>query len=146
MKKKILTAGIAVFLLTSSIDVYADQKEELQQKVDLLKIETKKTKEKQSELNQDLKEVRNDIFSTNEKIDKTRKEIKKLESEIDHLNKEIEQLTIFIKEKEIEIDEKHKELMDQKEKLGKSMSYLYENKDLSILEFLFFGGDLSELL
>lgn len=113
--------------------------EELEDNVDKNKREQEKIKKKIDSINETMSELEEEIIEESNKIDKTEDRINDLKTEIDHLNMEI-------KQKEIELKEKQKELEKQKEILGQSLSFIYENRDLSIYEFIFSSDKLSEII
>lgn len=129
-----------------SINVSEDIETEETKKVDALKDELKKVEEKKTNIKEQISEVHKYIDETEKTIMDIENQLTTTENQIKTTEESIKKLLHNIDVTQKEIDKKIVELNIQKEKLGQSISFLYENRDFGFFQFFFQTENLRDLL
>ncbi|MGN5650733.1 peptidoglycan DD-metalloendopeptidase family protein [Bacillus sp. Brlt_9] len=129
-----------------SINVSEDIETEETKKVDSLKEELKKVEEKKTNIKEQISEVHKYIDETEKTIMGIENQLATTESQIKTTEESIKKLLHNIEVTQKEIDKKIVELKLQRDKLGQSISFLYENRDFGFFQFFFQTENLSDLL
>jgi murein DD-endopeptidase MepM/ murein hydrolase activator NlpD len=144
LKYAIVSGALILSMLPGTAS--AASKSDLKDKINLLEQQVQQVNESKNGLKNELKNIQSEINTTNDKVKESQNKINKIENDIKTLTNEITILNDYIVKKEIELALKQKELDEKKKILGQTISFLYENKDVSFVEFFFQSGNLDEIL
>jgi murein DD-endopeptidase MepM/ murein hydrolase activator NlpD len=140
-----LLAGILAFNLLP-INSLASSSNEIRSKINNYEQQAKEANTKKSELNTKLNDIQTTISETLKKVETSQNKIIDIENKITILQNEMKFLKEKIVLKEEEIRLKQIEIDEMKVRVGQTLSFLYENKDVSFVEFFFQTGNLDEIL
>ena len=144
-KYTIISGALILSILPGSASA-ASSKSDLNNQINKLEQQVQEVNESKKGLKTELNNIQSEITNTNKKVKESQDKIKNMENNIASLTNEITVLNNYIIKKEKEILIKQKEIEEKKENLGHTISFLYENKDVSFVEYFFQSGDLDEIL
>lgn len=142
MNKKLVFLACASLLAIPSLQAQANEKKD----VNLLKEDLKEVEAKKDTLEKEISEIHQYIDETEKVIMGIQNNLNDTNTKITNTENKIKQLSQNIAEKQNEINSKIIELNEQKQKLGQTISFMYENKDFGFFQFFFQTEELSDFL
>lgn len=139
MKKKIITSALILGLVSSNVQVYADE-------IDTLKDKIKKSEAEKHTLEEEKEHLHVEIEATEEKLAEINAILTSTQAKIQQTEDRIAKLSNEIAETEKEIQRLEEELNKKKEILARNLQVMHEKGDASFLEYLFTSGSVSDLL
>jgi len=128
------------------LDPYQEKKDKIEEKIEEFEGEAEKTKKDKKKTEEELEKIKKEIERLEEDIYSKQQEINDTKKQIESTSDLINSLESDMKTKEKELEKKAKEIEEQKKMLGESLSFMYENRNLSIFEFIFNSDNLSEVI
>jgi len=119
---------------------------ETEKKVDSLKEDLKKSEDRKTTIKQQMSEISKYIDETEKTIMDIQNKINTTQLKITETENNINSLTSSLANTENDIVKKTNELNLQKKKLGETISFMYENKNLGFFQFFFQTDNLQDLL
>ncbi|MGF7535435.1 peptidoglycan DD-metalloendopeptidase family protein [Bacillus mexicanus] len=145
MNKKILLLTFASLLLSVVPNVHILALDD-NQEVDILKDDLKKVEDNKENIKTQISEIQKYIDDTEESIMNIENTLNDTYSKIHNTESKIDTLTKKIFSTQTKISKKQTEINSQKEKLGQTISFMYENKDYGFFQFFFQTQNLSDSL
>lgn len=142
MNKKLVLLACASLIAVPSLHAQANEKKD----VNLLKEDLKEVEAKKDTIEKEISEIHQYIDETEKVIMGIQNNLNDTNTKIANTEDKIKQLSQNIVEKQKEIDVKIIELNEQKQKLGQTISFMYENKDFGFFQFFFQTEELSDFL
>lgn len=118
---------------------------ELENQIDSLEKQSENSKSNKEKLKLQLEQKQTEINNTRNNIQFVQDKIDEIEQEINLINSQIYNLEQNILQVSKEIDKITEEMKVQEIILGQTISFLYENTDITYLEFFFRSENLEEL-
>lgn len=115
-------------------------------KVDSLKEDVKKIETNKEVIKKQISEIHQYIDSTEKTIMDIQNKLNDTHTKITVAELKIESLTKSINKTQQDIIKKNEELNEQKEKLGQTLSFMYENRNLGFFQFYFQTENLDDFI
>lgn len=144
MNKKFLLLTLSS-LLVALPNVHINASDE-DKGVDSLKDNLKQVEGKKENIKNQISEIKKYIDETERTIMEIEKELSDTNLKISNTELKINTVTKKISTTQTEIAKKQIEINNQKEKLGQTISFMYENKDYGFFQFFFQTQNLSDSL
>jgi len=139
MTKKIISAILAMIILSISVVSFATSTQELKDKQDELKSKIKEAEERMEQIEDEKSETQKELDSLNKEIDEKEDEVEKITQELETLNSEVSELEAKLNEEQAKYDKQYEALCSR-------MVAQYKMGKVSYLEVLLSSKNLSDFV